>query len=141
LCDRRFEWASLHGAVRPATGESFALVLPEVSTETMSLFLGQFAATLAPHAQALVGLDQAGWHGSRRRRVPENRTLMPLPPSSPELNPMEWVWLYPREHHLSHRRLDSYDAIVSACRTACNGLTADRFQSLGNHPWIARIRS
>lgn len=29
LCDRRFEWAYLFGAVRPATGDDFALVLPE----------------------------------------------------------------------------------------------------------------
>jgi transposase len=120
LCDRRFEWAYIYGAVRPATGESFALVLPEVSTETMSLFLGQFAATLAPHAQAVVVLDQAGWHGARHLRVPENLTLVPLPPCSPELNPMEWVWLYLREHHFSHRVLDSYDAIVSACCAAWN---------------------
>jgi hypothetical protein len=80
LCDRRFEWAYICGAVRPATGESFALVLPEVSTETTSLFLGQFAATLAPHTQAVVVLDQAGWHGSRHLRVPDNLTLVPLPP-------------------------------------------------------------
>jgi transposase len=107
----------------------------------MSLFLGQFAATLASHTQAVVVLDQAGWHGARRLRVPENLTLVPLPPYSPELNPMEWVWLYLRERHLSHRVLDSYDEIVNACCTAWNSLTADRFRSLCNHPWIAWISS
>ena len=133
--------ATLYRAVRPATGESFALVLPEVSTETMSLFLGQFAATLASHAHAVVVLDRAGWHGSRHLRVPDNLSLVPLPPYSPEPNPMEWVWLCLREHQLSHRVLDSYDAIVSACCTAWNSLTADRFRSLCNHPWIARVSS
>jgi hypothetical protein len=54
---------------------------------------------------------------------------------------MEWVWLYLREHHFSHRVLDSYDEIVTACCTAWNSLTANRFRSLCNHPWIARVSS
>ena len=38
-------------------------------------------------------LDQAGWHGARALAVPANVTLVPLPPYSPELNPVEWVCL------------------------------------------------
>ncbi len=33
LCDQRNTWAHLFAAVRPATGDSFALVLPRVSSE------------------------------------------------------------------------------------------------------------
>jgi hypothetical protein len=36
---------------------------------------------------ALVLLDQAGWHVSKKLPVPDNITLLPMPPKSPELNP------------------------------------------------------
>jgi transposase len=91
LCDQRFESTYIYGAVCPATGDDFALVLPEVSTGTMGLFLDRFAATLAPNTQAVLVLDRAGWHRSRRLRVPENITLVPLPAYSPELNPVERI--------------------------------------------------
>src|SRR5215211_9346086 len=47
LCDQRYTWTHLSAAVRPATGDGFALVLPQVSTAAMNEFLAQSAATLA----------------------------------------------------------------------------------------------
>jgi len=41
--------------------------------------------------------------------VPETITLLPLPPASPQLNPVERVWLYQRERYLSHRVLNDYE--------------------------------
>jgi transposase len=141
LCDQRFESTYIYGAVRPATGEDFALVLPEVSTGTMGLFLDRFAATLAPNTQAVLVLDRAGWHRSRRLRVPETITLVPLPAYSPELNPVERIWLYLREEFLTHCVFNSMDEIITACCEAWNSLTAERLRSLCNYPWIARITS
>ena len=37
--------------------------------------------------------DQAGWHIANDLRVPANITLLPLPAYSPELNPVERLWL------------------------------------------------
>ncbi len=136
-----YEWAFLFGAVRPATGEDFALVLPKVSTAAMQVFLDRFAAALAADAHAVLVLDQAGWHGARSLAVPPNVTLVPLPPYAPELNPVERVWLFLRERFLSHRLLDGYDAIVAACCEAWNALTAERLRSLCAYPWITRVAS
>ena len=83
LCDQRYTWAHLFAAVRPATGQSFALVLPELSTEAMQIFLDQFAAKLASDEHAALVLDQAGWHIAQALRVPGNLTLIYLPPYSP----------------------------------------------------------
>ena len=47
-----------------------------------------------------------GWHDERALTVPDNVTLALLPPYSPELNPVERVWLYLRERFLSLRVLD-----------------------------------
>lgn len=53
-------------------------------------------------------------HVALALKVPDNVTLVLLPPYSPELNPVERVWLYLRERHLSHRLLAGYDAIMDA---------------------------
>jgi hypothetical protein len=70
-------------------------------------------------------LDQAGWHRSNDLVIPANITLMPLPPYSPELNPVERIWEYLKERFLSHRLLNDFDAIVDAACTAWNKLTAE----------------
>ena len=141
LHQQGYEWAFLFGAVRPATGEGFALVLPEVSTAATATFLERFAATRGPDAHVVLVLDQAGWHASRSLAVPPNVTLVPLPPYAPELNPVERVWLFLRERFLSHRLLEGYDAIVDACCQAWNALTPERIRSLTAYPWIARVTS
>ena len=43
--------------------------------------------------------DGAGWHDDRALTVPENVTIIAVPsPYSPELNPVERVWLYLRQN-------------------------------------------
>jgi transposase len=108
----------------------------------MQHFLDRFAATLATDEHAVMVLDQAGWHGARALRVPGNVTLLPLPPYSPELNPVERVWLYLKERFLSHRLLEDYTAIVEAACRAWNRLTAEagRITSLCSFPWIEEVK-
>lgn len=139
MCDQRYTWAHLFAAVRPSTGQGFALVLPEVSTAAMQVFLDGFAATLDADEHAVMLLDQAGWHGSGALTVPGNVTLVPLPPYAPQLNPVERVWLYLRERHFSHRLLAGYDAIVDACCAAWNQLTPERLHSLTSYPYLQQV--
>ncbi|GEO18211.1 transposase [Microvirga aerophila] len=101
---------------RPGTDEAFALALPRVNADTMDIFLKHFDRQLAPGVHAVLVLDQAGWHDERALHVPGTITLLPLPPASPALNPVERVWLYLRERYLSHRVLDDYEAIL---KTVC----------------------
>jgi transposase len=75
--------------------------------------------------------------------VPANVTLVPLPPYSPELNPVERVWLYLRERFLSLRVFADYHAIVDACCAAWNRLVAEpgRLRSLCDQTWIRNVGS
>ncbi len=66
--------------------------MPFADTEAMQAHLAEISAAVAPDAHAVLVLDQAGWHVSTRLIVPDNITLLPLPPRSPELNPVENVW-------------------------------------------------
>ena len=129
--------------MRPATGEDFALVLPEVSTRATKLFFDAFARTLPEDVHAVVVLDGAGWHQLRHADLPANLSLVSLPPYSPELNPVERIWLYLRERFLSLRILDDTEAIIDACCEAWNALANEpgRMQSLCAYPWIMSLAS
>jgi len=142
-CDRRFAWAYLFAAVEPATGADVALVLPEATTATMGLFLAELAAGLPRDVHAVLVLDRAGWHVSKDLVVPANLTLVHLPPYSPELNPVERVWLHLRERFLPLRVFRDYRAIVDACCAAWNRLVAEpgRLRSLCDQPWIRKVSS
>jgi hypothetical protein len=94
LADKRFTFAYLFAAIEPGTDNDFALVMPETSTATMQIFLDEFAKTIAPDEHVALVLDQTGWHGARALTVPDSIRLVPLPPYSPEFNPVERVWLY-----------------------------------------------
>jgi transposase len=140
IADQRYESVYLFAACRPGTDQAFALALPEATTASMGLFLERFAQELGPGVHAALVLDRAGWHGSRRLTVPGNITLLPLPAYSPELNPVERVWLYLRERFLSHRVLDGYTAVLDAACRAWNALAAEpgRLASLTAYPYLLR---
>jgi hypothetical protein len=79
--DQRHHWAYIFGAVCPARAIGAALVLPTVNAELMSLHLAEISQCVAAGAHAILVLDGAGWHQAGGRLVvPENITLMPLPP-------------------------------------------------------------
>ena len=139
--DQRFQWTYVFGAARPDGEAAFGLVLPEVGTQAMQVFLDAFAARIPQDEHAVMVLDGAGWHGAKALQVPPNVTLVPLPPYSPQLNPMERVWLWLRERFLSLRVFQDFDAIVDACCQAWNAFAdhPDRIRSLCLQPWIRKV--
>ena len=101
-------------------GTGAALVLPFCNTEAMSLHLAEIAAEVEPGAHAILILDQAGRHGAKALAVPSNITLLPLPPRSPELNPVENIWQFMRQNWLSNRIFKSFKDILDHCCYAWN---------------------
>ncbi|MFK7873541.1 MAG: transposase, partial [Oligoflexales bacterium] len=69
---------------------------------------------------AIIFMDRASWHTTEALNIPENITLMPLPPYSPELNPMEQVWQRLKQYHFSNTCFKDYEDIVQACCDAWN---------------------
>ena len=116
--------------------------MPWVNTAAMQLFLDEFAKTIGKHEHVVLILDRAGWHGSRALRVPASITLVPLPPYSPELNPVERVWLHLKARFLSLRLLNDYKAIVTAASRAWRRLCRQtgRLTTLTSYPWIMKIQ-
>jgi len=61
----------------------------------------------------VVILDGAGWHQTGGRLcIPDNISLLHLPPYSPELNPAENIWQFMRQNHLRNRIYDTYNDII-----------------------------
>ena len=123
----------IFGAICPREGKGAGLVLPFCNIEAMNLHLIEIAGEVAPGHHCVLLVDQAGWHMSKKLKVPPNITIMPLPPKCPELNPVENVWQFMRDNWLSNRVFKSHNDIVDHCCEAWNRLT--------NRPWrIMSIR-
>jgi transposase len=108
----------------------------------MTLHLAEISRQVAPGAHAILILDGAGWHKTGGKLlVPDNITLLPLPPYAPELNPVENIWQYLRQNALSHLVWESYEAIVDACCNAWNDLVAtpQRIRSIASRQWATVI--
>ena len=107
----------------------------------MNLHLAEIAKTVAAGAHAVLLVDQAGWHMSKRLIVPANITIIPLPPKCPELNPTENIWQFMRDNWLSNRVFQSYDDIVDHCCDAWNKLIDQPWHiiSIGMRVWAHRF--
>lgn len=112
-------------------------MLPVVNTQAMQLHLDQISRHIARKAHGVVLMDRAGWHTSSDLKVPRNLTIILLPSRSPELNPVENVWQYPRANWLSNRVFETYDDILDAGCEAWNNLTdhPEKITTIGLRGW------
>lgn len=88
----RYEWGYVHSALEiDGKDEGLCVFLPGVSKDASTTFLQELASS-DPQAIHVIIQDQAGFHlRENDERVPHNVRLLPLPPYSPELNPVERV--------------------------------------------------
>lgn len=132
-----YKWVYLFGAACPVSGAAVGWIMPTSDTHCMNLHLQDLSRAVAADVQIALVLDNAGWHVSQGLRVPDNITLVPLPPYAPELNAMEPVWLYLKSHYLSNRAYADHDALYAAGCDAWNHFTADpeRVRSVCHSAW------
>ena len=74
--------------------------------------LAEILKTVAEGAHAILAPDGPGRHGARALRVPDNITLLPLPPHAPQINPVENVRAYLRANKTAISVFNSYHDIV-----------------------------
>ena len=117
---RQFLSTYIFGAVCPDRDIGCALILPECNSGMMQIHLDQISEQVQEDHHAIVLMDRASWHTTEALNIPKNITIMPLPPYSPELNPMEQVWQQLRKIKLSNTNFKGYDDIVDSCCEAWN---------------------
>jgi transposase len=108
------------GAVCPETGKKHALLFDGLDSRVVNIFLDDFSKTLSRNVHVVMVMDGAGWHKAEDLIVPKNISLLPLPPYSPELNPIDQIWDYLKSNFLSRRIFsvieDIFDYGVKAWR-------------------------
>ena len=104
------EYIYLYGAVCPQDGTCVYLIMPTSNTACFQSFLNALSRRFARQDILLV-LDGAPNHRCRDLRVPDNVSLLFLPPYAPELNPKENLWDEIREKIFKNYALKSINAV------------------------------
>jgi transposase len=134
----KYEWGYLYSALEvDGANASEFLCLPEVNLTMSRLFLQQLVAR-DPNAEHVVIWDQAGFHPrSGDPTVPAHVHLLPLPPYSPELNPVEAIGDLIKDR-LGNTLWATLDAMDEAIGEELRPLyeTAERVRRLVSHPWL-----
>ena len=131
------EYTYAYAAVSPLDGVLDSLILPDVDTDSMSLFLS-VVSERHPDETILMFMDQAGWHKARALIIPANVKLLNLPPYSPELNPAEHLWEEIREKWFPNLVFRTIAAVEDTLMEALAALESDaqRVAGLTGFNWI-----
>ncbi len=91
---QRYQWLYLYAFACPESGESQFWIVPGVNIPTFAGVLNALAkgSGAGPEKHVILVLDQAGWHVSKKLKMPQGITLVFLPSHSPELQPAERLW-------------------------------------------------
>lgn len=129
----------IFGACCPSKDKGCALILPECHTGMMQLHLEEISKNVEDGYHAIILMDRASWHTTEALNIPENLTLFPLPPYSPELNPMEQVWKKLKHDSLSNTTFKDYDDIVERCSKAWSSFCDEdgNIESLCSRSWAS----
>lgn len=119
----RYQYYWLYGAVEPKTGEAFYLEMPALDVDCFTVYLAALSKQYAKTLNVLV-VDGAPAHRGKDVVVPQNVILLFLPPYSPELNPVERLWLSLKQ------RLDVFDAAIRSELSVLRRHVADQVRAL-----------
>jgi transposase len=120
-----YQYLWVLGVVCPSTGHAEGLLSPALNTAVINLFLSQFSATIPGDEHAVLIWDGAGYHTSKQLAVPDNVTVVQLPPYSPELNPIENLWHYLKSHCWSNQAYADYDALEATAMQTWQSVVLD----------------
>jgi hypothetical protein len=132
---RQYEYG--YAAISPLEGIIEGLVMPYSNTECMQIFI-DYVSEQHSHRQILMFLDQASFHTSEKLILPDNMVFFPILAHSPELNPVEVLWLYIRTHYFKNDWFDTINAVSDRLLEAFAELLhfPDVIKSLAGWKWI-----
>src|SRR5690606_20995904 len=109
-----------------------------VNVGLTNVFLGMLGRELGPLEHAVLILDGASWHKSKRLAVPDDVTILLLPPYAPELNPIERLWAYLHGRYLSDRAYSGCRHLLEAGTEVWNTPDAETIRSVCRCPYLER---
>lgn len=125
--------------VEPKTGKTYWYLIPRVNTKWLNLVLKTFAAEAGASPQKIILLvqDRAGWHTSKKVKLPASLVTELLPPYSPELQPAERLWSLVDEP-LVNAHFESIDQLENVLAARCCILQemTDEIKNLTHYHWL-----
>ena len=134
-CHHIREYRYAYGAVDPQRGGSFFLILPYCNTTCMNVFLRELS-TKYPDDYIVLVADKAAWHTAKGLEIPENIEIVPLPPCTPEMNPIEQIWAWIRQHGFRNELFLTLDKVVDRLCVTIRSLSPDTVKSITFRNWI-----
>ena len=131
------EYVYAYAAVSPLQGDLDWKICAKMNTECMGEFLNQTGKRYTDDFIIMI-LDGASSHRAKNLVIPENIRLIPLPPYSPELNPVEHIWDELREKEFPNRVFDSLRAVQVQLEAGMKKMSTNNLdvKSLTYWPWI-----
>ena len=135
---QQFEYAYLFGSVCPRRGIGEAIVVPWINKDAMRQHLRQISNVTEKGRHAVAIMDGAGWHTEDTVHCFHNVNIIKLPPYSPELNSIEQVWSWMRQHYLENQAFENYDEIIDKVCSAWNSFLSNtqRVTKMCTRSWI-----
>ena len=132
-----YEYGYLSAALNPATGELFALILPDMRLESFQAFVDEFIKFVGHKTAVRLITDGAAAHRSTRLKIENQLSIEHLPPYSPELNPVERLFKELRAV-LKNRVFESLEAVEEAVIKAIKPFLKDgsRVKKLTFYGWL-----
>ncbi len=120
----KYKWLYLYAFVRPAGGEVEWWVANSVNVALFQAVLDGFAQITGAGKDKTVVLvlDNAGWHVSKKVKLPKGLRLCFLPPYSPELQPAERLWPLTDEA-VANKSFETLDQLADTLDRRCSALT------------------
>ena len=108
--------------------------MPYVNSTCMNVFLEHMEKELDGEEILLV-MDGAGWHKSKGLKVPKNIEIIYLPPYSPELNPVERLWLYIKQHTIKNKIYDTISLLEDSICDFIKNLKIEQIKQICNYDY------
>jgi len=135
----RYEWLYVYGFVEPKTGKTCWYLIPRVNTKWLNLVWQTFALEVSAGSEKIILLvqDRAGWHTSKKVKLPTSILPEFLPPYSPELQPAERLWCLVDEP-LVNQHFENIQQLEDVLALRCCVLQKmkDEIRNLTNYHWL-----
>lgn len=130
-----FRYTYLFGAFSQITGSQMLLEMPSCNATNFQLFLNEFAMH-EPDEYKIIVLDNGAFHKAKSLVIPNNITLVFLPPYSPELNPAEKVWQH-YKRKFTNKIFNSIEQLNGFFSITMQDMTKNNIKSICNYNYIA----
>ena len=128
LFQHTYKTLYLYGAVEPLTGEHLFFTFSHLDSICFQAFINQLADTF-PDTFNIVLLDRGTFHRAKDLELPPNMYCIFQPAATPEVNPIERVWLYLKDR-IALKNFAALDELFNAISTILKSITHETLQSL-----------